>query len=437
MMGDKHNLTMVSSSSWPITRLKFCLSKMIGGGTPSTDKTEFWADMDDPSGVPWVAISDMTRQGRVIHTEKRITQLGLAERGLKVISAGSLIYSMYASLGKVSELGIDAVTNQAILGLVPNPHTTNTRFLYWWLDHIRPTVIAEASSNTQDNLNAEKVRNLPVILPPLQIQRCIADYLDQETAKIDALIDEKEQLLKLLDERRQALVTEAVTRGLDPIVPMKDSYLPWLGPVPTHWKEVPIRRLFRLVSGGTPAKDRPEFWEGDIPWVSAKDMKSFAIVSSEDRISEQGRKAANLELLNPGTILLVVRGMILAHTIPISVCKVQVTINQDMKGLVSLQRVVSDFVAFQLRANSAAFFATREESAHGTKALRTDDVKDICIWLPPLDEQNAIVRKAEHLQTEFSEHIAAIAAASSLLAQRRSSLIHEVVTGLMSVGGLV
>lgn len=76
--------------------------------------------------------------------------------------------------------------------------------------------------------------------------------------------------------------------------------------MPQDWEPISIRRLFRLVSGGTPSKDNPEYWEGPIPWVSAKDMKSFIIRGSEDGITEEGRQAANLTLLNPRTIILVV-----------------------------------------------------------------------------------------------------------------------------------
>ena len=127
----------------------------------------------------------------------------------------------------------------------------------------------------------------------------------------------------------------------------------------------------------------------------------------------------------------------MAHTIPISVNSVPVTINQDIKGLVPLHEIRSDFVAHQLQANSAAFFATREESAHGTKALRTDDVKDILVWLPPLREQARIVEFVEAHSNEADDCRKALMTTIPLLESRRSALIFEAVTGGVMPKGIM
>lgn len=180
-----------------VGRLKHVLSALRSGGTPESGNPTFWAE----NGTPWVAISDMSGTERVESTSKFVTSAGIADKRLEVLQPGTLLYSMYASLGHVSELAIPATTNQAILGL-SFAGTVYRRYAFWQLKALQPYVVESASSNTQDNLNAEKVRNLPFAIPPVAQQERIANFLDEQTARIDALIAEKERLIELLAEQR-------------------------------------------------------------------------------------------------------------------------------------------------------------------------------------------------------------------------------------------
>lgn len=227
---------------WDLKRLRNCVMRLESGGTPESDNFEYWTN--DQSGIPWVAISDMTRSFRVRDTSKRLTERGLRSKRLRILPAGTLLYSMYASLGKVALLEINATVNQAILGLVTREQLGSRDYLRWWLEFIQGHVHMLSSSNTQDNLNADKVRKMPVFVPNPDEQRVIAAFLDRETARIDALVAKKERLIELLQEQRTAFVTRAVTKGLDPTVPMKDSGVEWLGEIPVHWRLVPSTWLF-------------------------------------------------------------------------------------------------------------------------------------------------------------------------------------------------
>lgn len=229
-------------------RLKHILVGLVSGGTPDTNNDEYWADGDE--GVAWVAIGDMSTKALVATTEKRVTESGIASKRLHVMPPGTLIYSMYASMGHVAELAIPATINQALLGF-EFINDVNSSFVKWWLRHLQPLLLAEASSNTQDNLNAEKVRNLPFPTLDIDAQTRIADYLDRETARIDGLIAEKERMLALLEEKRAALISRVVTRGLDPNAPLKPSGLEWLGEIPAHWEEPRAKGLFREVDRRT------------------------------------------------------------------------------------------------------------------------------------------------------------------------------------------
>ena len=127
----------------------------------------------------------------------------------------------------------------------------------------------------------ETVGHQPLPLPPLESQRRIAQFLDDKTARIDALIEKKRALLDRLAEKRQALITHAVTKGLDPKAPMKDSGIDWLGRIPAHWKVKRLRYVVRLVSGSTPTTTVAEYWDGDIPWIWPKDRRERQSAASQ------------------------------------------------------------------------------------------------------------------------------------------------------------
>jgi type I restriction enzyme S subunit len=150
------------------------------------------------------------------------------------------------------------------------------RFLFWLLRAAVSEGIFEAGSNPNTILHLTgamlRARRLP--FPDASEQRAIVDFLDRKASEIDALVAKKERLIELLQEKRSALVTQAVTKGLDPAAPMKDSGIPWLGELPAHWKIARMGDVFRTLSGGTPDRSMDRFWDGDIPWVSPKDMKS-------------------------------------------------------------------------------------------------------------------------------------------------------------------
>lgn len=254
---------------WVVLHLGFALLEAVGGGTPATSNEEYWADVDE-EGLPWVAIADMSGGGTVVATQKRVTHAGLVSKRLKPLSAGTIIYSMYASVGAVARLGIRAVTNQAILGLLPGESLTRD-FLYWWLTGIRNSVLAFTRSNTQSNLNAETVSKLPLVLPPLDDQRSITESLNREMNKVDTLIAKKRLLIERLEEYRTALISRTVTRGLPPdpaqvagLNPrprLKPSGVEWLGEIPEHWE---VNRLSHIANYRTSSVDK-KVVDGEVP----------------------------------------------------------------------------------------------------------------------------------------------------------------------------
>ena len=202
----------------------------------------------------------------------------------------------------------------------------------------------------------------------------------------------------------------------------------WFRKLPVDWDVAPLRFLARFESGGTPDKGNRDYWDGDIPWVSPKDMKVDRISDAEDHISEQALRETSVSMIPPGSILLVVRGMILAHSIPVATTEAPVTINQDMKALSCNRQVLPDYLQAVIQGAKPWFLANTGESSHGTKKLETEVVGRFLVPLPPMAVQSAI---ADFLDTETARIDALIKAKEDLLAilaEKRRAVITQAVT---------
>jgi type I restriction enzyme S subunit len=281
----------------------------------------------------------------------------------------------------------------------------------------------------------EDLNSFPILIPPLPEQRAIAAFLDAETARIDALVAKQEALIATLQEKRRALISHAVTKGIDSAAPMRDSGVPWLGEVPAHWEVKPIKYLVHMESGGTPDKSNLEYWDGTIPWASAKDLKVDLLRDTEDHITQHAIDSGEASLIAEESVIIVVRGMILLHTLPVAVNLVPLAINQDLKGLHPIERLSSFFLAWSLRGLADAFLARTDTAGHGTKALRTEDWNDVELGLPPLDEQRTITNYIDQETAQIDTLIAKAEAFIELLREHRTALIAAAVTGQIDVRG--
>jgi len=193
--------------------MKRLLSATIAGGTPDSNDIDFWTD--DPQGVAWVAIGDMVDCSATTDTARRLTPTGLAASRLRIAPAGTLLFAMYASLGKLTVTAMPCVWNQAILGLVPDQAKVDAEYLALWLEALRPHLGVIARSTTQDNLNAEQVGALPVPLWSLEEQRRLVETLRPVLVSLSAVAERIARQVGLLREHRQALITAAVTGELE------------------------------------------------------------------------------------------------------------------------------------------------------------------------------------------------------------------------------
>ena len=304
-------------------------------------------------------------------------------------------------------------------------------------------LIVASIRSAQPHLNAEELGASLVLVPPLAEQAAIVEFLDRETKRIDWLVTKKRQLIERLQEYRTALITRTVTRGLppdaaraaglDPSPRLKPSGVEWLGDVPVHWEVKPLRSLVSFRSGTTPSKSREEFWDGDIPWVSPKDMKRALIADSEDHVTCAALAESACTMLPVQSVLVVVRGMILAHSFPVAITAAPVTINQDMKGLMTHEPLSHEFLYWFLVGAARPLVSLCDESAHGTRKLETATLAGFLTPLPPYGEQVAIARFLDAQTRRLDELVRRAVAAIDRLQEYRTAIINAAVTGKVDV----
>jgi type I restriction enzyme S subunit len=323
---------------------------------------------------------------------------------------------------------------KAIHRLRPITQNDEPRFFrYFMCMAVQSGMFAQTTASTIQHLTAEKLRVVRYPSPPVRQQRAIADYLDRETARLDGLVAAKERVLRLLAEKRRAIITRAVTRGLDPQVPLRDSGIPWLGNIPANWRLIPLRFLANVISGATPDTGNRELWDGDIPWVSAKDMKRDEIDDAEDHVNAGAFSSCALRIVDPPAVLIVVRGMILLHSFPTAITTKPLTINQDLKALRCRDLLEPLFLRDFFRGIEAHLVSIVGESAHGTRKLESDVLARLEVCVPPNDVQRTIVAYIASENANLDALCAATERAIALLKERRAALIAAAVTGRISV----
>lgn len=282
-------------------------------------------------------------------------------------------------------------------------------------------------------LNPDFIPNSFVPIPSMSEQVKIANYINQRSAELDALIDAKEKTNALLKERRQSLIYEAVTKGLDSTVPMKDSGVSWLGQIPREWSVVSLKRLGTPETGATPSKTNTDYWDGEIPWVSSKDMKADYLPDSEDHITQEAVDETGLKLFPRNTVIFCVRSGILRHTFPVSIATVPVTINQDLRAMVLTDEIDSSFLLYYLRGINDSIIALYQKIGATVESIEMDWLMYLPVLLPPKDEQRQIVAYLKNSCASIDETIKTNETTITKLKEYRQSLIYEAVTGKIEV----
>jgi len=372
-----------------------------------------------------------------------------------LVNEGDLIVGMDGDFKSSRWAGRPALLNQRVCKIEPTAGLYNERFLEFALPGYLDEINKWTSSQTVKHLSSKDIKEIPLPLPPLPEQHCIVAAVEALFARLDAANARLERVPGILKQFRQAVLAAACDgrltedwRQTNVVFECEADYLAAsravlnneeLSPafshtvqkdLPSMWKHVTFGSLGDWKSGATPSKSNPNFWiSGQIPWVSPKDMKTEAITDSIDHITTEAVEKTNLHILPKDSLIFVVRGMILARDFPVALTEHEVTINQDMRALIPSGCVYPRYLLQALQNQAHHILRAVRSSTHGTKRLESPTLKTWPIALPPLPEQNEIVRRVDALFALADKIEAEVAAAHAKTETMRQSILAQAFSG--------
>ena len=411
-------------SHWRSTAIKR-VSQTGSGGTPPTGQQEYYGE-----GIPWVTSSEL-REQTITSTTETISERAISEiASLKLHSKGSVVIAMYgATIGRLGILGTPATVNQACCACKASQHI-NSNFLYHWLLANKDNLSALGQGGGQPNLSQEIIREFPIVLPPLEEQAAIVRFLDHADQQIQAYVSVKERLIALLEEERQALVHQAVTRGLDPNVRLKPSSVEWLGDVPEHWEVMPLKRAFVSMDYGISDSGSQT---GGVRLLTMGNIRDGSVtvpstggVTAVDQSLLLGKNDLLFNRTNSAELVAKV-GLFSGHDSPVTFASYLVRMRSRSSNEPEYLNMALNETTFLAQARREAVPSLHQSNLNPTRYGR------IQISLPPKEEQktilSALAEKTNGLKTSMELAHRQI----ELIEEYRTRLIADVVTGKIDV----
>ena len=338
-----------------------------------------------------------------------------------------ILISWSASLGVYRWAGEEAWLNQHIFRVVLDNKRVRDDFFVWLAEWFINEMDREVHGSTMQHLTADAFGGFPVLLPPHDQQARIAKYLDRETARLDALVAAKERVLGLLAEKRRALITRAVTHGLDPRAPLRDSGIPWLGKIPAHWEISKFTWRIFIIEGQVDPEIEPYV---NMPLIAPNHLESgTGRLLFTETAADQGAISGKYLCQRNDVIYSKIRPALRKAMLAVEQC----LCSADMYPLRAREGVQPEFLLFFLLSEPFSTWAVLESNRVAMPKINRVALGGIRIPLPPSDEQRAIVEhiagqvvKLDNLRTSTEQTI-------TLLKERRAALIAAAVTGQIDV----
>lgn len=304
--------------------------------------------------------------------------------------------------------------------------------LTYWAERIEAVELTPfITGSAQPKLTVDALANIVIAVPPaLEEREAIEAFILLETGKIDALVAEQEKLIALLKEKRQAVISHAVTKGLDPTAPMKDSGIEWLSDVPAHWDVLSAKRVTKVF---VPQRNKPELnVEGEgVYWATMDDLKGEEVTQTSAWVSEVAANIAGSRILSAGAVI----ASCVGNFGVASISAVDLVINQQLQAFIPSSAISAAYMRHYI-CNAKTYFEWIGTSTT-VSYVNQQGFECIPVTLPPIAEQENIVSHLALETTKLDALTAEAGRAISLLKERRSALISAAVTGKIDVRGLV
>lgn len=422
--------------SWTVDKVKYC---------SNLDSCKLSEHTDPEYEFKYIDISSVTEYGGIGETTE-MTFDKSPSRARMVVNNGDIIISTVRTYLKaiayIDSLN-DHICSTGFCVVTPNKKL-HPKFGYYLLqsDYFVQRIVSQSVGVSYPAISSAEIGNMPIVIPSIREQSRIADYLDQKCAEIDAIIAAKEKTNELLKERRQSIIYEAVTKGLDPTVPMKDSGVEWIGEIPMDWDVCPVKYLidkshpYPVGDGDHGMIKADDYLDEGIPYIRVLNLTWGEGLNLENLvyISEEMNSRIKNSELKPNDILIAKTGATIGKTaiVPDSLPRSnttshvgKITISSDHDSVFFYYVMTSSIVQKQIQ-DLSAMQSTRPE-------LGIDGLRNLLVVVPPIGKQRDI---SEFLNQQCTEINAVIDTNSSMidkLKEYRQSVIYEAVTGKIEV----
>ena len=375
------------------------------GNTPPKNNAEFYGDF-----MPLVKPPELC-DDKLDSADDGLSKSGAVVA--RTLPPNSILVSCIGNLGKIGLNTVPVAFNQQINAILPNEKKAIPEFMFYQVlsSGFKEQLEALASGTTVPIVNKSKFNSIQIVLPPLAEQQRIVGILD---TAFDGLATAKANAAKnllnarsIFDSHLQAVFSQ---RG-------------------KGWVEKRLDELCTFSSGGTPSKGNSSYWLGEIPWVSGRDMKSTRLSDSALHISQTAIDESATRMAPAGTLLILVRGMGLAHGAQIAELLVPCAFNQDIRGIYVKPALLPRYLLFALRDRINSSDTVLSNAAHGTLKIDSNELQKVLIPFPPLEQQWRIVGTIDGL-TEETQRLAAIYQQKlAALEALKKSLLHQAFSG--------
>jgi len=399
---------------WEVKKLKYC-AEMISLKVSSKDSPCEYIGMEN--------IESWT--GKFISSETEVE--GLAS----CFKSGDVLFGkLRPYLAKVYLTRNEGICSTEFLVYRTKDQVYNKHLQKLMLSHGFINLIDSSTYGSKmPRANPDFIGNQIIPIPPLPEQTRIAQFLDRKTAQLGQAIAQKERLIELLKERRQILIHNAVTRGLNPDVKMKDSGVEWIGMVPEHWEVKRSKFIFdQIQTGTTPSTANPNFFDGDIDWYNPKDLNNEILREAEKKVTKIAIERKEVRPFTGDSILVVGIGGTTGKT---SYMLKNGTFNQQITGLHS-KKNINKYYFHLLRILSSVMLNTANYTT--LPILNNEFFKSFILPEPPRKEQNVIFEYIEIISSKIDTAIACKQAEIEKLKEYKATLINSSVTGKIKVG---
>ena len=417
-------------NDWDMWKITHACPYVASGTTPKSDGDIYYG-----GETLWVTTGEL-REGLIFDTQKKVTDKALIDMStLRLHPEGSVAIAMYgATIGRLGIFGKAATTNQACCVMPPSKILQN-KYLFYWLFATRQEIINLSSGGGQPNVNQEKIASLKVSSPTYDQQEKIANFLDHETAKIDTLIAKQQGLIKLLEEKRQAVISHAVTKGLNPNAPMRDSGVEWLGEVPAHLDQLKMKHILIAIIDAE-HKTAEYFDDGTYLVCRTTNVRDGILKLDGGKYTNQETYLEWIKrgVPEPGDILFTREApageACIVPEEPILCLGQRMVLFKLNKS-----RMNPQFVLYSIYSGLADDFIKQLSQGSTVSHMNMADIINIPLFETALEEQKEIVEHLNRVLARYDELQKNAERTIELIQERRTALISAAVTGKIDVRG--